>query len=266
MLYLTKLLPVFAYPLGAAILVGLVVLALLIFGRIRIARVLLALALAGLWVAATPAFSNWIGLRLELRYPPVPIEALPQADAIILLGGIAGWRGPPSVTPDFGSGVDRALLAARLYHAGKAPRIVVSAGMLPWVSRRQPEAEVLAGLLGELGVPRTALLLDARSANTHQNAIETAAIFRREGLRTGLLVTSGIHMPRALETFRAQGLDVTPATTDIHGVTGARLGLLSLLPQAESLSHTTYVIKEMIGLIAYRWLGWMQPADRAGSA
>jgi uncharacterized SAM-binding protein YcdF (DUF218 family) len=255
MLYLSKLLPVFVYPLGAAILLGAVALALLFVGYLRTARWLLAAILIALWVVSTPLFANWITVRLEGTHPPQAIEALPAADAVILLGGVLDRPASGGIPADLGEAADRLLHAARLYRAGKAPRIIVTGGNLPWIGGA-PESETLAELLVELGLPRPALIVEPKSVNTRESGVNVAAIFREQSWRTGLLVTSGTHMPRALAVFHAAGVDVAPAATDIHGRPRYRVSLLACLPDAAALTRSTSAFKEFIGLYAYRWLGW----------
>ena len=115
---------------------------------------------------------------------------------------------------------------------------------------------MIADLLAELGTPRSALILETKSRNTRENAINTAAIFKDNGWRQGLLVTSGAHMPRALAAFQKVGLDVTPAATDIHAGPGQSVSLIDVLPDAAALARTTSAIKEIIGLCVYRYRGW----------
>ncbi len=67
-------------------------------------------------------------------------------------------------------------------------------------------------------------------------------------LRTGLLVTSAGHMPRALTLFLAAGIDVIPCATDVRAV-GERQGtVFSWLPDVAALELTTLAIKERLGL------------------
>ena len=222
----------------------------------RIGQALLGFALVALWIAATPVFADWLTWRLELRFPPVSVESLPQSDVVIVLGGILGQPLPPRLTPDLGDPADRILHAARIYRAGKAPIIVISAGNLPWERTVAPEAQLIADLLVEFGVPRSALILDSESRNTRENAVNTAAIFKQHSWRTGLLVTSGAHMPRALAAFQRVGLSVVPAATDIHAGPPELDTPFDLLPDVAALAQTTLAIKEMLGLRIYRWRGW----------
>ncbi|MGC1178198.1 MAG: YdcF family protein [Methyloceanibacter sp.] len=253
-LFLTKLLPLFVYPLGAAILVGATALALSFTSWRRIGQVLLGLALVALWIAATPVCANWLNLRLESQFPPVSVEMLPQSDVVIVLGGALGQPLPPRV--ELGGPTSRIMEALRIYRAGKAPLIVISGGNLPWQATVVPESQLIADLLVELGAPRSALILETGSRNTRENAVNTAAIFKEHGWRTGLLVTSGTHMPRALAAFQKLGLDVTPAATDIHARPLQFVSLLDLLPDAGALAGTTLAVKEMMGLCIYRLRGW----------
>ena len=63
-------------------------------------------------------------------------------------------------------------------------------------------------------------------------------------------------MPRALAAFRQVGINVTPASTDIHGAPVTSIGILDVVPDAGSLARTTSAIKEIIGLWIYRYRGW----------
>jgi uncharacterized SAM-binding protein YcdF (DUF218 family) len=255
-LFLSKLVPVFVYPLGLAIMLGILSLVLAAFGRRRLAGGLLALILVGLWVASAPAFANWAYAGLEARYKPVPVADLPAADVTIVLGGIAGQPLPPRVTLDLGEPADRVIQAFRLYKAGKTANILVSGGNLPWQTAVAPEAELVGDLLVELGVPREAIALETQSRNTRENATASAEIMKARGWRSALLVTSGAHMPRAMAIFRRAGLEVTPAPTDIRVRYPLYDSVLDFLPSAAALERTSDAIKEWLGIAVYRFRGW----------
>jgi uncharacterized SAM-binding protein YcdF (DUF218 family) len=250
-LLITKLLPSFFYPLGASIVVlG----ATAAFCRYRV-RLLLLLAIGLLWIPATPIAARWASFVLESRYPARTIASLPNSDAVVLLGGIFGRTANPE-EPDLGDAGDRILEAWRLYKAGKAPAILISAGNLPWSRRKRAEAADIAAFLIELGVPRSALVLDDKSQNTRENAMNSAAIMRERGWTTAILVTSGTHMPRAMAEFRAQGVELTAAATDLHGEQSAATSVLELTPDAGALSQTTACIKEWLGMAALKLRQW----------
>lgn len=130
--------------------------------------------------------------------------------------------------------------------------IVVSGGNLPWHAGASPEAELAADLLVELGVPSSAIIVEVQSRNTYENAVNTAAIFEERGWTSGLLVTSAVHMPRALATFRKARLDLVPVSTDVQVRFPLYDTVLDFLPDAEALEQTTSAMKEIIGSAVYR--------------
>jgi uncharacterized SAM-binding protein YcdF (DUF218 family) len=230
-----KDLPLFVYPVIAAIMVCAAALALSFTGWWRIGLVQLGVAIVGLWIAATPAFADWLQWRLESEFSSVNVETLPQSDVLILLGGVG---------LDLDNPANRIMRALRIYRAGKVPVILISGG------------GAYPLILIKLGVPRSALILETESRNTHENAVNTAVIFKAHGWRNGILVTSAGHMPRALAAFQRVGLSVVPAAAGIEAGPPQFDGCLDLRMDREAFLHTTAAIKEIIGLLVYRCLGW----------
>lgn len=256
-LFLTKLLPVFVYPLGLAI--ALVILAGLFgrWGRRRLATLLVALSTMGLWMTSTPAFSDWLLGGLESVHPPRAIADLPEADVAIVLGGAVSGAVRPRVTSDLMSSADRVLHAVRLYRAGKAKRILVAGGNVPWDPGQIPEAQLIRDLLVEWGVPAGAIAVGGESRNTYENALEIRAMRAQTPFASALLVTSAFHMPRAMAVFERAGLSVIAASTDVEVVAAAPWTPLRWLPNADALAVTTRALKERLGFLAYRLRGYL---------
>ncbi len=253
-LFLSKLVPIALYPLGLAILLAIFALA---FARFRrTSRTVLLVAIVLLWLPSMPVTANLLALRWEAAYPPVAVADLPNADAIVLLGGFVGQALPPRIAPAPNQNVDRLFEAARLFHANKAAHIIVSAGNVPWETTVVSEAQLIGRLLGELGVPAEAVLLEEKSRNTYENAIFTAAILRDKGWHSTLLVTSAAHMRRAMSAFRKAGVAATAAAADVRGTYSLYSSVLDFLPSADALAESSNVIREMIGLVYYRLRGW----------
>ena len=83
--YATKVVSGFLFPLGLSVIL-LIILA--VIGRRRKAVLVLSVAvLVLLLVCGTPMVSRVISATLEDQYPPVPIERLPDAQVIVVLGG-----------------------------------------------------------------------------------------------------------------------------------------------------------------------------------
>ncbi len=259
MLLLTKILSQLAYPLLASLLLAAGAGVLFWRSRRRSGAVLLGVALSWLWLWSTPAFSDWLRATLEQRYPPPPLEQLPAADAIVVLGGAMEAAAPPRrPDPNLGAAADRPWHAARLYRAGKAPRVLVSGGTLPWSEIEQPESSVMAALLQEWGVPAAAMIEEPRSRTTRENRDYSLPLLRGLGVRRILLVTSALHMPRALALFRATDLEVIPAPTDFEIGAPNNAHLLRWLPDAQALADGSRAFKEYLG----RWVDRLVSPDR----
>ncbi|MEA3276164.1 MAG: YdcF family protein [Pseudomonadota bacterium] len=227
-----------------------VVLAGALLSRFRTAaRVLLWGAVGLIWVASMPVFSDWLRSTLEWRYLPPEIEDYPAADAIVVLGGMVSGPAAPRVDLQVSEAVDRLLHAAALFEAGKAPVVIASGGGIAWLGAVEPEAVSMKALLLRLGVPDEAVVMETQSRNTAENALYAAEILREREIGKVLLVTSALHMPRAMKLFRAQGIDAVAVPTDLRSIYDPVRTLLDYLPDAESLYQTTLAVKEYLGMV-----------------
>lgn len=230
---------------------------LLVLWRKKVAVALLFVSMGILWTSSMPAFSSYLIASLERRCLPIPVTESPSADAIIVLGGCVGAADYPRVEVDLTGAADRVLHAARLYRAGKSPMVIATGGAIKWLGSKTPEAHSISRLLQEWGVPAKSIIIELGSLNTYQNAVNTKRLLDRQGLENILLVTSAMHMPRALATFRMAGINAIPSPTD-YGVTDREEStILDFLPDAGALAGTTQAIKEYLGLAVYRWRGWI---------
>ncbi len=244
---LTKLLPLFVYPLGLSILLCIFALLLSVFGRKKISAAAILLAITLLWSASTPKAADSILATLERRYPPRSVQDMPSADAIVILGGVTRGRVPGTGISDLDGGVDRLIHGARLFQAGKAPLMVLTGGN---AEGYQPESEDMAAILQIMGVPKKTMLLESKSRNTYQNGLNTVPLLKQRHITTVLLVTSAYHMRRASAIFEGMGITVIPAATD-YQIVDRYASFLDWLPQAEALNTTTRGIKEYIGWWVY---------------
>jgi uncharacterized SAM-binding protein YcdF (DUF218 family) len=254
---LTKVATQLVYPLSLALALGLAALLLLSARRVRAAAAALTACLLLLWASSAPVVAYALVESLESRYPAVDVAALAPADAIVVLGGGLRSSGQDRPGAAVASALDRILEAARLYRAGKAPRVLASGGRMPWAAPEAPSgAEAMASLLREEGVPENALRLDSESRNTRENAVRSAAILEAEGDGRVLLVTSALHMRRALAAFRAAGVDAVPVPTDFTGPV-ATVPVMRWIPDAGALLATTRALKEYLGYAVYWARGWI---------
>ena len=139
-LFLSKLLPLFIYPLGLySILLGLTLIWLWKFPR----RSLLANATALLIIfcSCNPLIASTLVKTLEWQY--IPPEPIPAAEAIVVLGGATRPKSPPRPWIDVLEAGDRVLYGVKLYQDGLAPLLLFSGGRISWKDGRQraPETE-----------------------------------------------------------------------------------------------------------------------------
>jgi uncharacterized SAM-binding protein YcdF (DUF218 family) len=209
--------------------------------------IFLGVVLVVIVVCSTPAFALWLRRGLTGPYPTQVAASYPRTDAIVVLGG--GWMPDIEEALDNPSADDvytRLGFGRRLYLAGRAPMILLSGG--------DGEAQRMAARLALLGVPPARMWIESRSRDTHENAVYSAQLLRRAGARRVLLVTSAIHMGRAVASFRKQGVEVVPApsmplphrdrpTSFWHG-------------RRMALFRSANYLHEYLGQWVYRLRGW----------
>jgi uncharacterized SAM-binding protein YcdF (DUF218 family) len=123
----------------------------------------------------------------------------------------------------------------------------------------------MATILSQMGVPASAIIQDPDSFNTYENAVNVRKILEARGIRQVLLVTSAMHMPRSLLIFKHQGIAAIPAPTDFLVTenelqelqSSPQATLLNMLPDSDRLHQLTRALKEYIGLVVYRFRGWL---------
>ncbi|GAP98492.1 YdcF family protein [Leptolyngbya sp. NIES-2104] len=257
-LFLSKLLPIFIYPLGLSCLLLILAFILIWKKRSRLALIPITLTFLILFFSSSSWISNAIVESLEFQY--ITQGELPTADAIVVLGGATESALPPRPWIEIREEGDRVLYAGKLYRDKKAPRLILSGGRVDWRPSSTSEAEDMAILLETMGVPRSAMLLESRSLNTRENAVYSQEIMKTEKIQKVLLVTSALHMPRSMLIFKKLGIDAIPAPTDYTSVLGNQSTLeatiLDTLPDADQMRRTSRALKEYIGILVYRLRGW----------
>ncbi len=236
---------------------ALLLLALILF-VLRLRKTALATACAGLlWVGvwATPAFNIWAGSHLEQRYPYTEPAALPLADAIVVLGGHTAqnrenWFIPESAQRQS----SRVRMAASIYHAGKAPVIVLSGAAL---DGGKSEARMMTDTLASFNVPESATLQEENSLNTEENGHYSAHLLSERNLNKVLLVTSALHMPRAMAVFKKQGVDVYPAAAPAQIRIPQNVPFSLWRPNLHTLQSSRSILKEYVGILMYWARGWI---------
>jgi uncharacterized SAM-binding protein YcdF (DUF218 family) len=202
-------------------------------------------------------FSNRFLLDEAVRAWEYPLTNQPQADsvydaAIVLGGGVVNYD-TKTDRLIFRENADKILQAVSLYRNGRAVHLMLSGGPGELFVPGQYEASHMKKYLISIGIPDSVILVDSVSRTTWENARNSAEILTKAmpGARC-LLITTALHMPRAMGCFRKAGLDVTPFTT--NKLTGSRRTDFEhlFIPQAECFLYWRNLIHEVVGYRVYK--------------
>lgn len=260
-LFLSKLLPLFLYPLGLASLMLFAAL-ITVWKRPQLSAFFIVLALVLILIPG----NGWIAGRMvqSLEWQYLPPRDLPTADAIVVLGGATRPQRYPRPWVDLMEEGDRVIHGVRLFQQKKAPLLILSGGRVDWKTNSGSEAADMAAIAKAFGVPDAAILQDSTSLNTYENAVNVKQILQNRGIKRVLLVTSAMHMPRSIAIFNKQGINATPAPTDfliseeeLRSGDAPQAKILNLFPDAISIHRFARSMKEYIGLGVYRLRGWL---------
>lgn len=213
---------------------------------------LLAAGASGLVLAILLPLGTWIATAIENRFPQPTIDG--RLDGIIVLGG----------------GVDQRLTLARGHVALGAEserfttfvtlarqypdlRLAFSGGNSNLGQDWPTEAALVQAYWQDLGFDTGSVAFEDRSRNTWENAVFSRERLQPEPGERWLLVTSALHMPRAVGCFRRAGWDVVPFPVDF--TTTGSFSLDEPFNVADRLASLDRAFKEVIGLVVYRLLG-----------
>ena len=207
-------------------------------------------ALAALAMATLPVVT-WPIVALENRFQVSP--ALPaKVDGIITLGGIVNQfisaaRGRTSVGPGAERLTEFALLARRYPTA----KLVFTGGSGNLFKQDLKEADYLRPFLDKLGLSGRDVIFENQSRNTFENAVFSKRLAEPAPDEVWVLITSAMHMPRAVGVFRQAGWNVI--AYPVSFATDGRYQTALEFNLGRGLGNTTRWLHEWLGLVAY-WL------------
>jgi len=245
MYYINKFVGFVVSPIGVAIICGMVAMLLTWRKRLCAAKWLGMLTAVWLWLWMTPIMVWVVGVPLEREFlvsGRVPlVESLPEADAIVLLGGSMGIETNVNSYAEMATSADRVWQAARLFKAGKASKIIATGDYAK---------DTTLPLLKEFGVGEEAVsFVDARTTEEEAKGLE------KLGYKKILLVTSAWHMKRARLMFKkyAPGIEVICAPADFENTFMATKTtfLKAILPDPTVFYLNSVAFHEWVGIVGY---------------
>lgn len=216
-------------------------------------RVSLVLLLT-FWFVASPLGANALVWLLEQNYRSAEVcDGFGKHDAIVILGG--GKKGhnadPDEIEALMEASWVRTYAGLRLWEQlEREPTVVLSGGGYGDVR----EADLMAQLAEQAGVSRSNMLLERDSMTTWQNAEGARDLLNSAGKGDVepdkiFLVTSAMHMPRALATFSKFNFNVCPWPVDQRAFRpdfGGRW-----IPSIRPLQKSSMALHELKGLLWY---------------
>ncbi len=266
--YLSKILTALAAP-------GALLALLLLFGALirkpKVKNAVLWLAFAFLMILGNKLPGAYLTRQLEQTYPPY--DGTQTADAIVVLGGGTVSKSYPRQIVEVNGAGDRVIYASKLWHDGAAPLLLCSGSYISWRdgetvvdgSVTSPASEN-AELARMLGVDADAIITQDRSVNTAEEARDNAALLKERGIKRVILVTSAMHMRRAVALFEKQGLEVIPAPTDYsysdeqweNEITFSWAKAYEfIVPSIGNIRSLENALKEYLGYFVYGLRGWL---------
>jgi uncharacterized SAM-binding protein YcdF (DUF218 family) len=231
--------------------------------RLRgLGRAWLTLLAAGYTVLALPV--TVVLLERGLGPAPVPIARVADAHgatAIVVLGaGAVTWGDGDLVVHQLSRrSVVNALEAARLYRLLGGVPVIASGGIAVAAGLTRPEGDLLADTLVGLGVPRARLVVERLSVNTYEQSVRVAPLVA--GHPRFLLVTTPVHLRRAMALFEARGLHPVAAPSDLGTLHEPPFGRLLYWPNLASLRMSELALYEYLATGNARVRGWLAAND-----
>ncbi len=180
-----------------------------------------------------------------------------QTQAIVVLTGGMTNAGPIGWLPRPET-VQRLMVGYELQRAIDLRLPVIISGGFTQGVQAPSEARLAAEYFARGRSEITPTELEEVSTDTAESAVQLAPVLHQRGLKNVLLVTSDIHMPRALAAFRARGIDPVPAPAI---TVPTERGLRAWLPSVYGLQLTSAALTEIYGIIGYLLQGKIAWAD-----
>jgi uncharacterized SAM-binding protein YcdF (DUF218 family) len=203
-------------------------------------------------------FSNgYIPKNIWFRYQWPYDEMKPGEKYVagILLGGFVSYDEVKNQS-FFNQRSDRFIQAARLYKQGYISKIIMTGGNALFVREKEyNEADFVVNNLIDLGIPAADIFAEKKAKNTIENSVYSEKILDSAHIPGPyVLITSAIHMPRAVKIFTRTGIKVRPYPCDFQVLASDTwFTWQSILPSSAAFEMWNILLREFVGTISLRF-------------
>jgi uncharacterized SAM-binding protein YcdF (DUF218 family) len=235
-----------------------------IYKHIKTCIAILLVMLVTFFIIGGGLLPNCLLKHLESPYQTtVKPEYSSKRNAIVVLGaGVVKIPDTNVIKPTV-MAYSRIFEGLQLYQSCKKNRhpctLILSGGDV--FTYGVSEALVYKNELLKLNVPASDVQVESQSMNTYKNAEFTSQYLKDHKFERVFLVTSGIHMRRALLYFSHFGIQMVPAPSDYLKA------WVCFVPSGYNFAMTDFALHEYIGLLRYHiynLLGWNAKAVSPG--
>lgn len=168
-----------------------------------IGKIILALVIAALLVIGIPNLITYVTTKDDIISQSQATQV--DADCVLVLGAAVLPNGTPSTILQ-----DRLDVAAQLYDAGVAPKIIVSGDN---GEANYNEVASMKAYLVSLGIPSEDIFCDHAGFNTYDSMYRAEYIF---GAKIVVVVTQTYHQYRALYAGNSLGMKTYGVASDLR--------------------------------------------------
>ena len=262
MFILKKIISGFLSPLPLSLLLSFLGLYLLWFTtKQKVGKILVSVGLVILTLFSYRVTADKLLRPLERQYDTFEIKsssAVPKIEnestikiVVVLGGGHTSDPELPLLSQINTSPLVRLMEGIRIYKKYPGAKLLLSGGgAFDPVS----EAEVMARVAREMGVPESDIILETESKDTRDEAMFIKPIVGKEPF---VLVTTASHIPRSMALFKKLGMNPIPSPIDHSVKDGQGLSPSSFFPSTGNLRKTELAIHEYLGMTWAKLRGQM---------
>jgi uncharacterized SAM-binding protein YcdF (DUF218 family) len=245
MFLVLKIVEAMLSPLAIYVELTLFAILLRLFGKRILAYTVFALSFIALLFVSYDIGQDLLAAPLEKEYAVCDPRDYPEVKTIVVLGG---GKFPESDKPTSAKlskmTLARLVEGIRIFNMIDAQRLIVTGKDY---TDDSSIAELMKRCAMELGVDGEKIITVDNARNTREEAKYTAEIVKGD---TVFLVTSAVHLKRAVKNFGDEGVFVIPVPTDFQVHTRNKQSVAYYTPSPQRIANSGKSIHEYLGLLA----------------